>query len=140
MRAAILALVVLAPMTAPGSAADYAAGSPPASSNLPVCDNPSVLSSVIERQHWAEANTWRDGKRIEALADIRQVYNTTRFASMIEHRHCTGKADLGDGRSGRVYWVISASSGFAGVGYGVEVCMPGQDYWYVWGAACRSLR
>lgn len=144
MRAAILALVVLASTTAPSSAADlgagWAYGAPQAESHLPACDNASVLSTVIERQHWAETNTWHDGKRIQTLTGIRQIYSTTRFASMIEHRHCAGRADLGNGLTGRVFWVISEASGFAGVGYGVEVCLPEQDYWYVWGAACRVLR
>ncbi|WP_246329423.1 hypothetical protein [Chthonobacter rhizosphaerae] len=146
MRAAILGLVVLASTTTPGAAADIGAGRTARTavvvetSTLPACDDPSVLSKVVERQHWAEANTWHDGKRIETLTDIRQRYNTTRFASMIEHRHCEGEATLGAGRSDRVFWVISAETGFAGIGYGVEVCLPSQDYWYVWDAACRVLR
>jgi hypothetical protein len=112
----------------------------PSSPGLPACDNPSVLGNIVERQHWAEANTWQDGVRIEAIVDIRQAYARTKFTSAIEHRHCVARADLGAHRGDTLYYVISREMGFAGISWYVDFCMPRHDPYRVYDADCRVLR
>lgn len=139
---AAAALLVLAVTAAP--AADVARGGAaaadplPSSPGIPACDDAGVLSRIVERQAWAEANTWQDGVVITAIDRIRQRYPGTQFVSAIEHRHCEARADLG-GRTDRLYYVISKRTGFASIGYGVEFCLPSHDPYRVYDANCRVL-
>lgn len=140
----LLSLVLAAGLAAPAAAADLGASvtvTTVETSNLPLCDDPSVLGKIVEKQHWAEANTWHNGVRIAAIEDIRQRYATTRFVSAIEHRHCIAHVDLGPAaRDDRLYYVISGRQGFASIGWGVEFCMPRHDYYRVYDADCRVLK
>lgn len=133
-------LAVLALLAGPAAAADAPSASPEGTASIPACDDPAVLGDIVERQHWAEANTWKNGLRIEGIGAIRQVYGTTTFVSAIDHRHCVARADLGPGRSDRLYYVIFEEMGFAGISWKVEFCMPGFDPYRVYDAACRVLR
>jgi hypothetical protein len=150
MRASsTLALVLAAGLAVPAAAADLGVAvvreAPAAGilgfSDLPLCDDPAVLGKIVDKQHWAEENTWQDGVRIAAIGDIRQRYGTTKFVSDIEHRHCQADADLGPGnRPDRLYYVISARQGFASIGWGVDFCMPRHDPYRVYDADCRVLK
>lgn len=107
---------------------------------IPGCEDPSVIAAVIERQNWAEANTWRDGIRVAAITHIDERYRSTKGLSLIEHRHCQGRAVLDNGKTDRIYYVLSERGGFAGLAYGLDVCIPRQDYYKVYDADCRVLK
>jgi hypothetical protein len=146
MHRLLAAVVAVLAVSLPVQAADYMRGAPPApaplpsSSNLPACDDLRVLDSIVEKQAWAEARTWRDGVLIEAIVGPTQNYNTTQFASMFEHRHCQARADLTLERTDTLYYTIFEDQGFAGRGWNVEFCMPRHDRWRVYDASCRVLR
>ena len=111
-----------------------------AAPGLPACDDAAVLARIVDRQHWAERNTWRDGVRIAAIEGVRQAYPGTRFVSAIEHRHCVARARLDGARDDRLFFVISRRQGFASVGWGVEFCMPNHDPYRVYDGGCRVLK
>lgn len=140
MRLALLALLVA---TSAAGAADLGAAgdaAPLDEAAIPACDDPAVLAEILERQHWAEENTWKDGVRIEAVSSIRQRYGTTRFVSSIAHRHCEAIADLSNARDDRLIYVIEEGMGFASIGWNVEFCLPRHDAWRVYDGGCRVLR
>ncbi|HUG62896.1 MAG TPA: hypothetical protein VMP03_13685 [Methylomirabilota bacterium] len=112
----------------------------PSETGIPACDDPKVLSDIIDRQHWAEENTWKNGVRIEAITAIRQAYPVVRAPSAVEHRHCRAVATLGPGRSDQLLYMISKDLGFASLSWYVDFCMPRHDYYRVYNAACRVLR
>ncbi len=58
----------------------------------------------------------------------------------IERRYCHARADLTDGRSRDVWYVIERPMGFAGIGSNVEFCVSGFDRWNVYDGRCRVLR
>lgn len=58
----------------------------------------------------------------------------------IERRYCHATADLSDGRSRDVWYVIERPMGFAGIGSNVEFCVSGFDRWNVYDGRCRVLR
>lgn len=146
MRAFAALAITLAVLAAtPARAADPAvyggtAAGLPSSPGIPACDSPSVLADIVERQHWAERNTWKNGVRLEAISAIRQIYRTTRFVSSIQHRHCVARANLSLGLSDALYYTISRQQGFASWYWRVEFCMPQHDYYRVYDADCRVLR
>ncbi len=142
MRAIVSALL-LALAALPAGAADLGSAppaSPAAIAGLPACDDPSVLSDIVERQHWAEENTWENGIRIEAIVGPRERRPEQRFPSMVANRYCQAVAALGPNLSDPLYYVISADLGFAGLGWKVDFCMPSYDYWRVYDGNCRVLR
>ncbi|BBE72599.1 phage portal protein [Oharaeibacter diazotrophicus] len=140
MRAAAT-LAVLAALTSAAAAADLAApGAGVAEAGIPACDDAGVLSTIVARQNAAERDTWHDGVRIAAVDAPRQSYPGVRFVSAIAHRHCVATAVLGPRRHDRLYYVISARQGFASLGWGVEFCLPRQDYYRVYDADCRVLK
>lgn len=140
----LLLIACLIAAVAPAVAADLGAPPPAAAGasehGLPACDDPSVLRRIVARQHYAEAHSWRDGLRIEAIGGIRQGRGTAPFISEIPKRHCEAVADLGAVHTDRLYYVISKGQGFAGVSWGVEFCLPRQDPYRVYDADCRVLR
>lgn len=58
----------------------------------------------------------------------------------IDRRYCHAKADLTDGRTRDVWYVIERPMGFAGIGSNVEFCVSGFDRWNVYDGRCRVLR
>jgi hypothetical protein len=112
----------------------------PASEGVPACDDPAVLSDIVERQHWAEAHTWKNGVRIEQITGVHQRYPGTKFVSAVEHRHCEARAYLGPRRADRLYYVISRELGFASIGWYVDFCMPRHDPYRVYNGDCRVLK
>lgn len=146
MRCLAVLLLLTFAAALPAAAADYSQRAPatdvalPSSPGLPACDDPRVLGNILDRQHWAEANTWKDGILIQSIGDIRQKYSTTMFSSAVEHRHCLASADFGDNRGDQLVYVISREMGFAGVSWYVDFCMPNHDPYRVYDADCRVLR
>jgi hypothetical protein len=112
----------------------------PSSPGLPACDDPRVLGDIVERQNWAEANTWQDGVRIETISDVRQATPFQRFSQNVEHRHCAAQASFGPNRGDALYYVISRRMGFASISWYVDFCMPRHDPYRVYDAGCRVLR
>ena len=79
------------------------------------------------------------------IADFRKIRESRHEPKIdgkrpIERRYCHAKADLTDGRSRDVWYVIERPMGFAGIGSNVEFCVSGFDRWNVYDGRCRVLR
>ena len=131
-------------MCGSAAAADLRVGVAPAplpyEPGLPACDDPAVLSDIVERQHWAEENTWHNGVLIEGIADVRQRSDRLTFVTALPHRTCEARADLTLDLRDRLFYVIYGELGFSGTSLKVDFCMPNHDYWKVYDADCRVLR
>jgi hypothetical protein len=112
----------------------------PAEPGIPACNDEAVLSNIVERQHWAEAHTWKNGVRIELIDEIRQNYPGTDFVSAIDHRHCNARVVLGPRHASRLWYMISKESGFASISWYVDFCISGHDPYRVYNADCRVLK
>lgn len=138
MRFAILALAAGLVSTAALAGEDLP--DPRGEGVIPLCDSPSVVSAVMERQNWVERNTWHSDLRIQEIGHIKQTYNTTEGMSLIDHRHCRAQAVFNTGEVARVYYVLYEHLGFAGSSYGLNVCLPSRDFYRSFNAECRVLR
>ena len=111
-----------------------------AAGELPACDSASVLSTLSNRQAWAEAHTWKDGVTIAALERIGEQRLVTEGFSAIDRRYCAARAELTSAAPTTLYYVVSAGEGFAGYGWNVEFCLSGHDPYRVYGADCKILK
>jgi hypothetical protein len=59
---------------------------------------------------------------------------------MIERHFCHANAQMTDGKTHDLYYLIEKDMGFAGIGDNIEFCVSGLDPYYVYGNHCRSLK
>lgn len=111
----------------------------PIAGDLPECDNPRVLNRIHSRFRYAEKNTFQHGVDIADMHDIRERYVRHEPHMLIEMRHCIAHANMTDGSHDQLLFMIQAGMGFAGIGWDVDFCIPGRDYFYVYDGNCRVL-
>jgi hypothetical protein len=58
----------------------------------------------------------------------------------IARRYCGATAQLSDGGSRTIWYLIEDGMGLAGIGDNVEFCVSGFDRWMVYNGRCRVLR
>ncbi|ODN71467.1 hypothetical protein [Methylobrevis pamukkalensis] len=133
---ATLALVLF---SSPATAFETISLTGNAAQSLPACSDAGVLGTIRSR-HAAATPEARDGIEIRDIHDAGPGRLEAFGPSAIATRHCAAKARLADGRTGRLYYMLSAGRGFAGIGWNVDFCVAGHDPWYVYGQECRSLK
>ncbi len=108
-----------------------------------ICGNDAVLNRIASRfRH--QVNNVPNLPNV-GIADFRRI-GETRYQPQIagerpiERRYCHAKADLTNGRTHDVWYVIERPMGFAGLGSNVEFCLAGFDRWKVYDGRCRVLR
>lgn len=108
-----------------------------------ICASQAVLSSISSRfSH--QVNHVPHLARV-AIADFHRIRESRHQPQVagerpIERRYCHARADMTDGRSRDVWYVIEKPMGFAGIGSNVEFCVSGFDRWNVYDGRCRVLR
>ena len=112
----------------------------PATPDPLACNNPRVLDRIVDRFAWAERNTWRRGFVMARIDDPRLRYDILNGPSMIDHTHCQAEAVMTNDTVRKVYYIVEENMGLASIGTGVTFCVLGLDPWYVYDAACRTLR
>ncbi len=110
------------------------------SDTLPECDHPKVESKIRKRFAKAEEKQWHHGIALGAVRDksLKRVEWTT--GKGISRRYCHAHADMSDGHTRTVHYVIEQDMGFAGYGWNVEFCIGGFDRWMTYDGYCRSIR
>jgi hypothetical protein len=108
--------------------------------NLPTCDAPGVISSVVAKFRRAEQRTFHWGVQIAQVRDIYETPELIENTSLIGRRYCRATAIMTDGRAEEVAYLIETKQGFASVTWRVESCLPDYDPWHVYGAWCRSAK
>jgi hypothetical protein len=79
------------------------------------------------------------------IVELRKVHQHRNYVASeqwpIPRRYCGATAQLSDGRTREVWYLIEGGQGFASAfGDNVEFCVSGFDRWYVYNGRCRVLR
>ena len=108
-----------------------------------ICANDAVLGRIASRfRHQVSHVPHLPDVAIADFRRIRESLHKPRIEGKrpIDRRYCHAKADLSDGRSRDIWYVIERPMGFAGLGSNVEFCLSGFDRWSVYDGRCRVLR
>ena len=108
--------------------------------SLPSCDAPRVHARIVSRFNRADATLWYKGIRMSSIGRAYEKNYNIYPSSQINRRYCRGKAAMANGRYRNVYFLIEEKMGLAGIGWEVEYCLRGSDYWHAYGGSCRVLR
>jgi hypothetical protein len=137
-----LALLTVATASIPASAADYLMGPAAVAAPVTICNEHKVLTRVVERFHYADANLLKRGLSINDFSNITYTrYEPRTERNLIERHYCRATANLNDNTTRTTWYLIETDMGFAGaIGDNVESCVAGLDPLYVYGATCASLR
>lgn len=108
--------------------------------SMPPCDEPSVLNSITDRYRWANDVTWHTGRAIANVDRIQETRFVPGEPGLIDRRYCRADVRLNTGHDAHLYYMIEQDQGFASIRWGVEFCLPDQDPWRVYDAACRTIR
>ena len=108
-----------------------------------ICAKAPVLDRIASRFRYQVAHV--PHLPDVAIADFHTIRETlyrpqVRDERPIDRRYCHATAELSDGRSRDVWYVIERPAGFAGIGGNVEFCVSGFDRWNVYDGRCRVLR
>lgn len=108
-----------------------------------LCGNDAVLKRIASRFSYQVQHVPHLAQ--VAITDFRNISETRyepQIASQkpIERLYCQAQADMNDGRSHSVWYVVEQPMGFAGIGGNVEFCVAGFDRWNVYDGRCRVLR
>lgn len=129
----------------PAQAADtgaYAGDEARYSSAPGACTDPGVLRFITRRFEYKAANYIHQNLSIYEIGRMQlsryEPFNA--YMSSVQREYCVAYATLTDGSRRPLLYLIETPFGFAGVGRSIEFCIPGLDPWYVYGAACASLR
>lgn len=134
LLACLLAFSVVAPLGVVAPAYAWNKG------NLPACNEPLVISTMINKFRYADYHTFHWGVRISQMQDVYESPEVIQNTSLIGRRFCRGTALMTDGRYEEVAYLIETKQGFASMSWRVESCLPAYDPWHVYGAWCRSIR
>jgi hypothetical protein len=120
----------------------------PFSTDLPQCDDPSVLSSIQGRFADAENTFWGGQNAIAGIEKVREIGFRANGLAYIPRRFCVARATVVDPntpppevpREHTVVYNVIASDGFAGWGWGVQWCVVGFDRDRAYEPDCGVLR
>lgn len=109
---------------------------------VPLCHDASVLSKLSSRFSEKEGEFWNSNLEIIDFGRIKQVaFRPWQGASQsIPRRFCNGLVKVSDGSTHQVHYSILETSGWLGVGWGVEFCVVGLDRNWAFNPSCRMAR
>ena len=143
---AFASLIVVA-ATLPASAASWfelnlGLSGPRHDALVPLSDAPGVLGQISSKFGQKEAEFWTSNLEILAIERVREAaFRPWRGAPQaIPRRFCSGVARVSDGTSHQVHYSIAETTGFLGVGWGVEWCVAGLDRNWAYNPACRMAQ
>ena len=116
--------------------------------NVPVCDDPSVLSTITRRFADTENAYWGGVHAIAGYERIREIGLRSNGLDYIPRRYCVGRALILDPRApiperpraNTVVYNVGAAEGMIGWSWGVEWCVVGLDREHAYEPACAVLR
>jgi hypothetical protein len=108
--------------------------------NIPGCDFPAAVNSVIDGFKDKEARFWNSALGIVSIDNIRETAELAWAAQSIPRRFCAGTALISDGIKRPIYYSIAEDTWSIGADWGVEFCVVGLDRNSAYGPACRAAR
>jgi hypothetical protein len=106
------------------------------------CEDPLILAKITDRFHHQTRNVPQ--LPFVDIVDFQQIHEHRYYPYSedwpIARRYCGATAELSDGRSRTIWYLIEDGMGLAGMGDNVEFCVSGFDRWMVYNGRCRILR
>lgn len=109
-------------------------------SSYPSCGDSKVLNKISKRFNQAENDTWYRGIHMDSISRPHGHDRSGFEDSPIYRQYCHAYANLSNGKSPKVYYLIEEGMGLAGFGWNVEFCVTGLDPWRVYDGYCRTVR
>ncbi len=140
-----IAFVSLLLSAAPASAAswfelNFGLSGPRYDALVPLCHDPGVLGQISAKFGHKEGEFWNSSLAIVGIERIREAAFRPWDAQTIPRRFCNGIARVSDGTRHPVHYSIIETSGWLGLGWGVEWCVVGLDRNWAYNPACRMAR
>lgn len=108
--------------------------------DFPSCSDEKVLQKISNRFNKAEDDTWHRGLYVDSISRPHGHDRHGYEESSVYREYCHAYANLSDGRTRKVHYLIEEGLGFAGFGWNVEFCVTGLDPWRVYDGYCRTVR
>lgn len=143
IRSILLSLGLAAASVLPAQAADYVMAPASAVPVAPsVCTQHSVLSHIVNRFAYAESHLLENGLAIQDFSRIQRTqYVPQTNKNPVERHYCRGYANMNDGYSRPIWFVVEEGMGYAGIiGDNVEFCVAEQDPLRVYSGDCTALK
>jgi hypothetical protein len=120
----------------------------PFSSDLPKCDDTSVITTISGRFDDTETAYWGGRSAIYSFERMREIGFRANGLSYIPRRYCVARVTIVDPRvpppphpeTGTVVYNVIAADGIIGWSWGVEWCVVGFDREHAYEPACHVLR
>ena len=106
----------------------------------PTCDAPEVTNRVIERFNATEEEYWANRYVMASVVHARESALRQWEPTFIATRYCEATAYFADGERREVVYWLRSEQGFAGLGWGLQLCVVGLDEMMAYAPACRMLR
>lgn len=107
---------------------------------VPLCDSPGVFGYIREHFGRKEGEFWNSDLAIVGFERVRETAFRPWAAQAIPRRFCSGVALVSDGKKHTIHYSVVETSGWIGVGWGVEWCVVGLDRNWAFNPACRMAR
>jgi hypothetical protein len=107
---------------------------------VPLCGDPGVLDQIRAKFSHKEGEFWNSNLEIRGFDKIREAAWRPWAAQTIPRRFCDGVVRVSDGSRHAVHYSILETSGWLGIGWGVEWCIVGLDRNWAYNPACRMAR
>ena len=107
---------------------------------VPLCHDPGVLGQIGSKFGHKEGEFWNSNLVIVGIDRVREAAFRPWDAQTNPRRFCNGIARVSDGSRHAVHYAIVETSGWLGVGWGVEWCVVGLDRNWAYNPACRMAR
>lgn len=111
-----------------------------AAHGVPECTDERVLQRISSRFNAAEKRTWHRGLYVDSISRPHGHGHHGFEESSIDRLYCHAYANLSNGVTRKVHYLIEEGQGFAGFGWNVEFCVTGLDPWKVYDGYCRTVR
>ena len=140
-RHGLAAIALMLAGAAPASAANwlemgvYLTG-PRYDGVLPECE--AGLDTIASRFATKESRFWNSELQILGFEQVRQIAFRPWAYGTIPRRFCNAVAQVSDGTSHAIHYSILETSGWLGVGWGVEWCVVGLDRNWAYTPACKA--
>jgi len=109
---------------------------------VPLCDDPGVLEQVSAKFNQKENEHWNSNLAIVGVDRIRESAFRPWVGApqAIPRRFCSGVAHVSDGTKHTMHYSILETTGWLGIGWGIEWCVVGLDRNWAYNPACRMAQ
>lgn len=107
---------------------------------VPLCDDPGVFDQIRSKFSHKEGEFWNSNLELRGIDHIREAAWRPWAAQTIPRRFCHGIVYISDGTKRTVHYSIAETTGWLGIGWGVEWCVVGLDRNWAYNPACRMAQ